>query len=119
MVDLSLSNEKLRNYLDDKSSEVPLEEFSAVFGLKDKSGTFLEVLDNEMTRMAVLSRQQGKRLHVATITDQLLIVARCHVAYKEGEDAVKWAPLLAEAFKSLWLITRRMSRNLSAAKKRG
>lgn len=40
MADLSLNNERLRNYLDDKINEVPTEEFTEVFALKDKSGTF-------------------------------------------------------------------------------
>lgn len=117
MADLSLNNERLRNYLDDKTNEIPVEEFSEVFVLKDKSGTFLEVLDNEMTRMAILCRQTGKRMHMESITDQLLVIARCHVAYREGENAQEWAPLLAAAFKSVWMTVKRVSRNLPKAKK--
>lgn len=118
-LDLSLNNEKLRKYLDDKTNEIPLDEFKGLFGLKSKSGTFLEVLDNELTRVTFTAQQMGKRVHIDSITEQLMVIARCHVAYREGEDPDAYAPLLASAFKTLWLTCKRISQRIDQAKKRG
>lgn len=107
-LDVSIANPRIKQYLDDKVPTVPTEEILEVFSRPTKAGTFLEVLDNELTRAVIEAKNNNRRIRSEVITQQLLIITRCHVAYKEGEDPSRWVPLVARAFKTLWLLAKKI-----------
>lgn len=109
MIDLTFNNPRIKSYFDDTTSVIPSEEILEAFRQPTKEGTFMETIDVELTRAVTQAKKKSMRLRSDLITNQLLVLTRCHIAFVEGEPAEKWVPLAANAFKTMWLQAKKVN----------
>ena len=104
-MDISIKNQRIRNFLDGKTSTVPFDELHFLFSHQD-TPSFLEDIKKNLLAKAKYARQGGKPMDTFLISEAMVVIVKTSATFvldtsteEEKREAINE---VASALKFLW-----------------